>query len=161
MNGARKTFALRDSEDGRRLLLLYSSSTLSQIHQAYEIEHVPTSHYGQRASDTYARKTGSIRIEEPAMNKVILMGNLTRDPENQICSQRENLLSANCLDLVLCRITLRDSLVSGYFDTDSSTGTAPLGRQAEFAARRNLFPNEGSCMLLNTGRVSERQLQIQ
>ena len=77
------------------------------------------------------------------MNKVILMGNLTRDPEIRY-SQGENSLAIARFTLAVNRRFTRQ----GETDVDFFNCTA-FGRQAEFVER---YFKQGSRMLL-TGRV--------
>lgn len=77
------------------------------------------------------------------MNKVILMGNLTRDPEIRY-SQGENSLAIARFSLAVNRRFARQ----GDTDTDFFNCTA-FGRQAEFVEK---YFRKGSRMLLS-GRV--------
>ena len=77
------------------------------------------------------------------MNKVILMGNLTRDPEIRY-SQGENSLAIARFSIAVNRRFSRQ----GDTDTDFFNCTA-FGKQAEFVEK---YFNQGSRMLL-TGRV--------
>ncbi len=77
------------------------------------------------------------------MNKVILMGNLTRDPEIRY-SQGENSLAIARFSIAVNRRFSRQ----GDTDTDFFNCTA-FGRQAEFVEK---YFHKGSRMLL-TGRV--------
>ena len=77
------------------------------------------------------------------MNKVILMGNLTRDPEIRY-SQGENSLAIARFSIAVNRRFSRQ----GDTDTDFFNCTA-FGRQAEFVAK---YFHKGSRMLLS-GRV--------
>lgn len=77
------------------------------------------------------------------MNKVILMGNLTRDPEIRY-SQGENSLAIARFSIAVNRRFARQ----GDTDTDFFNCTA-FGRQAEFVEK---YFKQGSRMLL-TGRV--------
>lgn len=77
------------------------------------------------------------------MNKVILMGNLTRDPEIRY-SQGENSLAIARFSIAVNRRFARQ----GDTDTDFFNCTA-FGRQAEFVEK---YFRKGSRMLL-TGRV--------
>lgn len=77
------------------------------------------------------------------MNKVILMGNLTRDPEIRY-SQGENSLAIARFSIAVNRRFSRQ----GDTDTDFFNCTA-FGRQAEFVEK---YFKQGSRMLL-TGRV--------
>ncbi len=77
------------------------------------------------------------------MNKVILMGNLTRDPEIRY-SQGENSLAIARFSLAVNRRFARQ----GETDTDFFNCTA-FGKQAEFVER---YFKQGSRMLLS-GRV--------
>lgn len=77
------------------------------------------------------------------MNKVILMGNLTRDPEIRY-SQGENSLAIARFSLAVNRRFARQ----GETDVDFFNCTA-FGKQAEFVER---YFKQGSRMLL-TGRV--------
>ena len=76
------------------------------------------------------------------MNKVILMGNLTRDPEIRY-SQGENSLAIARFSIAVNRRFARQ----GDTDTDFFNCTA-FGRQAEFVEK---YFKQGSRMLL-TGR---------
>lgn len=77
------------------------------------------------------------------MNKVILMGNLTRDPEIRY-SQGENSLAIARFSIAVNRRFARQ----GDTDTDFFNCTA-FGRQAEFVEK---YFRKGSRMLM-TGRV--------
>ena len=77
------------------------------------------------------------------MNKVILMGNLTRDPEIRY-SQGENSLAIARFSIAVNRRFSRQ----GDTDTDFFNCTA-FGKQAEFVEK---YFKQGSRMLL-TGRV--------
>lgn len=77
------------------------------------------------------------------MNKVILMGNLTRDPEIRY-SQGENSLAIARFSIAVNRRFSRQ----GDTDTDFFNCTA-FGRQAEFVEK---YFRKGSRMLL-TGRI--------
>ena len=77
------------------------------------------------------------------MNKIILMGNLTRDPEISF-SQGENSLAIARFSIAVNRRFARQ----GDTDTDFFNCTA-FGRQAEFVEK---YFKQGSRMLL-TGRV--------
>ena len=77
------------------------------------------------------------------MNKVILMGNLTRDPEIRY-SQGENSLAIARFSIAVNRRISRQ----GDTDTDFFNCTA-FGKQAEFVEK---YFKQGSRMLL-TGRV--------
>lgn len=77
------------------------------------------------------------------MNKVILMGNLTRDPEIRY-SQGENALAIARFSIAVNRRFARQ----GDTDTDFFNCTA-FGRQAEFVEK---YFHKGSRMLLS-GRV--------
>ena len=77
------------------------------------------------------------------MNKVILMGNLTRDPEIRY-SQNENSLAIARFSIAVNRRFSRQ----GDTDTDFFNCTA-FGKQAEFVEK---YFKQGSRMLL-TGRV--------
>lgn len=77
------------------------------------------------------------------MNKVILMGNLTRDPEIRY-SQGENSLAIARFSIAVNRRFTRQ----GDTDTDFFNCTA-FGRQAEFVEK---YFKQGSRMLL-TGRI--------
>ena len=77
------------------------------------------------------------------MNKVILMGNLTRDPEIRY-SQGENSLAIARFSIAVNRRCSRQ----GDTDTDFFNCTA-FGKQAEFVEK---YFKQGSRMLL-TGRV--------
>lgn len=77
------------------------------------------------------------------MNKVILMGNLTRDPEIRY-SQGENSLAIARFSIAVNRRFARQ----GDTDTDFFNCTA-FGRQAEFVEK---YFKQGSRMLL-TGRI--------
>lgn len=77
------------------------------------------------------------------MNKVILMGNLTRDPEIRY-SQGENSLAIATFSIAVNRRFSRQ----GDTDTDFFNCTA-FGKQAEFVEK---YFKQGSRMLL-TGRV--------
>lgn len=77
------------------------------------------------------------------MNKVILMGNLTRDPEIRY-SQGENSLAIARFSLAVSRRFTRQ----GEADVDFFNCTA-FGKQAEFVEK---YFKQGSRMLL-TGRV--------
>lgn len=77
------------------------------------------------------------------MNKVILMGNLTRDPEIRY-SQGENSLAIARFSIAVNRRFSRQ----GNTDTDFFNCTA-FGKQAEFVEK---YFKQGSRMLL-TGRV--------
>ncbi|MCI5936982.1 MAG: single-stranded DNA-binding protein [Eubacterium sp.] len=77
------------------------------------------------------------------MNKVILMGNLTRDPEIRY-TQSENSLAIARFSLAVNRRFSRQ----GDTDTDFFNCTA-FGRQAEFVEK---YFRQGSRMLL-TGRI--------
>lgn len=77
------------------------------------------------------------------MNKVILMGNLTRDPEIRY-SQNENSLAIARFSIAVNRRFNRQ----GETDTDFFNCTA-FGKQAEFVEK---YFKQGSRMLL-TGRV--------
>lgn len=77
------------------------------------------------------------------MNKVILMGNLTRDPEIRY-SQGENSLAIARFSIAVNRRFARQ----GDTDTDFFNCTA-FGRQAEFVEK---YFRKGSRMLL-TGRI--------
>ena len=77
------------------------------------------------------------------MNKVILMGNLTRDPEIRY-SQGENSLAIARFSIAVNRRVSRQ----GDTDTDFFNCTA-FGKQAEFVEK---YFKQGSRMLL-TGRV--------
>jgi single-strand DNA-binding protein len=77
------------------------------------------------------------------MNKVILMGNLTRDPEIRY-SQGENSMAIARFSLAVNRRFTRQ----GETDTDFFNCTA-FGRQAEFVEK---YFHQGSRMLI-TGRI--------
>ncbi|MBO5488694.1 MAG: single-stranded DNA-binding protein [Eubacterium sp.] len=77
------------------------------------------------------------------MNKVILMGNLTRDPEIRY-TQSENSMAIARFSLAVNRRFTRQ----GDTDTDFFNCTA-FGRQAEFVEK---YFKQGSRMLL-TGRI--------
>ena len=82
------------------------------------------------------------------MNKVILMGNLTRDPEIRY-SQGENSLAIARFSIAVNRRFSRQ----GDTDTDFFNCTA-FGKQAEFVEK---YFKQGSRMLL-TGRVQKMQM---
>ena len=77
------------------------------------------------------------------MNKVILMGNLTRDPEIRYSQGENSLAIARCSIAVNRRFSRQ-----GDTDTDFFNCTA-FGKQAEFVEK---YFKQGSRMLL-TGRV--------